>query len=112
MIVEAHGGVGGKEEGGGDGKEEEGDLEDGGRRLAARGRGKRTATQGNRGRHNRSGHLSAAAIAVLHEIGSTVWKKEEPHSYSQPYTQTPGPTSAYVTDESTPVELLCFCCLF
>ena len=78
-----------------------------GRRLAARGRGGRIATQGNRGRHNRSGHLSAAAIAVLHEIGSTVWKKEEPHSYTQPYTQTPGPTSADVTHEITPVELFC-----
>ena len=29
MMVEADGGVGGKEEGGGDGKEEGGDLEDG-----------------------------------------------------------------------------------
>ena len=63
MMVEADGGVWGKEEGGGDGKEEGGDLEDGGGgRLAARGKGGRTATQGNRGRHNRSGHLSAATI--------------------------------------------------
>ncbi len=41
-------------------------------------------------------HLSAT-IAVLNEIGSLVWKNEEPQSYTQQYTQTPGPTSPDLT---------------
>ncbi len=52
-------------------------------------------------------HLSAAIIAVLNEIGSLVWKNEEPQSYMQQYTQTQGPTSPDVTGDSTSVELFC-----
>ncbi len=47
-------------------------------------------------------HLSAATVAVLNEIGSLVWKNKEPQSYTQQYTQTPGPTSPDVTGDSTP----------
>jgi len=36
-----------------------------------------------------------------------VWKMEEPQSYTHAYTQIPSPTSAEVTDESSPVELFC-----
>ena len=86
-----------------------------------RGRGRRRGgRQGSRGSGGRSGirgssglgssrpssHLSASTIAVLHEIGS-VWKKEEPTSYTMPYTRTPGPTSPDVTSQSTPGDLFC-----
>ena len=85
-----------------------------------RGRGRkwkrRGGRQGSRGSRGRSGirgssgqgssHLSASTIAVLHEIGS-VWKKEEPTSYTMPYTRTPGPTSPDVTSQSTPGDLFC-----
>ena len=78
-----------------------------GRRLTSRRRGGRAGNRGSDGRRNRSSHLSAAAVTVLNEIGSTVWKREEPQCYAQAYTQTPGPTSTDVTDESTPAELFC-----
>ncbi len=79
-----------------------------------RGRGIRRRGQGMRGRRGRSsrGHttsvrssnLSAATIAVLNEIGFE-WKKEEPTSYTQPYTIIPGPVSPAVTSQSSPQDL-------
>ncbi len=110
-----------------------------GRRLRGRGRARMARSRGRRGRarmarsrgrreqwgrrpasRSQSGiariqgsgsysHLSAAAKTVLNEIGSLVWKKEEPHSFTQAYAQVPGPTSADVTRQSTPIQL---CCLF
>ena len=61
-----------------------------GGRQGSRGSGGRSGIRGSSGQG--SSHLSASTIAVLHEIGS-VWKKEEPTSYTMPYTRTPGPTS-------------------
>jgi len=96
-----------------------------GRRLRGRGRARMARSRGRRGQWGRwpasrrqsgrariqgSGsysHLSAAAKTVLNEIGSLVWKKEEPHSFTQAYTQVPGPTSADVTRQSTPIQLFC-----
>ncbi len=96
-----------------------------GKRLRGRGRARMAMSRGRRGQRGRrpasrrqsgrsriqgSGnysHLSAAAMAVLNEIGSIVWKKEEPHSFTQAYAQVPGPTSADVTRQSTPIQLFC-----
>lgn len=89
-----------------------------GTRLSSRGhRGRRGSRQrlSSRGHIGRpvnpgsssSTHLSAAALAVLNEIGSVVWKNEEPQSFTQQYILTPGPTSPDVTGDSTPVELFC-----
>ena len=69
-----------------------------------RGQGGRPINSGSSGSTT---HLSAASIAVLNEIGSMVWKKEEPQSFTKQYTQTPGPTSLDVTGDSTPFELFC-----
>ena len=75
-----------------------------GGRQGSRGSGGRSGIRGSSGQG--SSYLSASTIAVLHEIGS-VWKKEEPTSYTMPYTRTPGPTSPDVTSQSTPGDLFC-----
>jgi len=72
--------------------------------LSSRGQGGRSI---NPGSSENTTHLSAATVAVLNEIGSIAWKNEEPQSYTQEYTQTPGPTSLDVTGDSTPLELFC-----
>ena len=61
----------------------------------------------NSGSSGSTTRLSAASLAVLNEIGSTVWKNEEPQSFTKQHTQTPGPTSLDVTGDSTPFELFC-----
>ncbi len=68
-----------------------------GKRGRGRGRGKYRVKRAGRlsfasGSRTRSGsvgssNLSAATIAVLNEIGFE-WKKQEPTSYTQPYTMT------------------------
>ena len=79
-----------------------------GGRQGSRGSGGRSGIRGSSGQGSSrpSSYLSAGTIAVLHEIGS-VWKKEEPTSYTMPYTRTPGPTSPDVTSRSTPGDLFC-----
>ena len=98
---------------------------DRGRGRRGRGRGRRGRGRGRGGRHGRlstargrrqsgirgsssqgASHLSAGTKAVLQEIGS-VWKKEEPTSYTLPYSKTPGPTSPNVTPLSTTGDLFC-----
>ena len=73
-------------------------------RPSRRGQGGRPINSGSSGSTT---HLSTASLAVLNEIGSTVWKNEEPQSFTKQYTQTQGPTSLDVTGDSTPFELFC-----
>ncbi len=53
-------------------------------RLSSRKRHGRPINSGNSS--SSTTHLSAATIAILNEIGSLVWKNEEPQSYTQQYT--------------------------
>ncbi len=62
----------------------------------------------NSGSSSSTTYLSTATVAALNEIDYLVSKNEEPQSYTQQYTQAPGPTSPDFTgDSGTPVELFC-----